>query len=210
MVGKTKSVFQLTKFYLHAPSWHPLGCLRSHRDRSDITLDKYPNKNNEMIKSLRILCLLAVLLVGPAASLHAQNSTAEELDAYWAEVTRTVQEGDFEGYKALYHDDAVLVSTFSGDSRPIASAFEGWEQGFTDSRNGVVDADVEFRFSQRLNDETTAHETGMFDYSVQQSGGERTHQYIHFAALLVNKGGWLMLMEYQKSPGTRDEWEALN
>ena len=162
-----------------------------------------------MIKSPRVVCLLVVLLIGPVAILYAQNSTTEELDVYWTEVTRTVQEGDFEGYKALYHEDAVLVSTLSGDSRPIASAFEGWEQGFTDSRNGVLDADVEFRFSQRLNDETTAHETGIFDYSAQQAGGELNHQYIHFRALLVKKGGWLMLMEYQKSPGTLEEWEAL-
>ena len=155
---------------------------------------------------LQFAALVALTLSG-TAEVGAQ--TTAELDAYWAEVSRTVEEGDFEGYAALYHQDAVLVSNFSEDSYPIASALEGWEQGFTDTRKGESTARVRFRFSRRLNDGTTAHETGIFNYRLETASGEVTNQYIHFEALLVKKGGWSMIMEYQKSPATVEEWDAL-
>ncbi|MGD2123925.1 MAG: hypothetical protein PVJ76_19395, partial [Gemmatimonadota bacterium] len=53
--------------------------------------------------------LLMLFLGWPSAPALAQDRTGE-LDAFWAEVSRTVAEGDFEGYAATYHEDAVLVS----------------------------------------------------------------------------------------------------
>ena len=116
------------------------------------------------MKTLRIHLLPVVL----AAFMQVAPSHADpvaELDAFWAEASRTVLEGDFEAYAATYHADAVLVSGFSNNSYPIAQALDGWKQGFEDTRDGRMKASVEFRFTQRLHDETTAHETGMFRYS---------------------------------------------
>ena len=53
------------------------------------------------------------------------EAITNELDAYWAEVSRTVAEGDFEGYAALYHEDAVLVSSPSQASMPISEDGDG-------------------------------------------------------------------------------------
>jgi hypothetical protein len=147
---------------------------------------------------------LACLLV---ASIALAESSAE-LDQFWAEVTRTVTEGDFDGYAATYHPDAILVSQSANTSYPIASALKGWHQGFVDTAAGRVKASVEFRFTSRLNDETTAHETGIFHYSAYPDEGNATDQYVHFEALLVNKDGWKMIMEYQRSPATQEEWAA--
>ncbi len=36
-----------------------------------------------------------------------------------------------------------------------------------------------------------------------------SEQFIHFDALLVKKDGWLMMMEYQKTPASKEEWDAL-
>jgi ketosteroid isomerase-like protein len=162
-----------------------------------------------MRTTLRVGSALAAFLVCSqlAADLGAQ--TTAELDAYWAAVSRTVEEGDFQGYAALYHEDAVLVSRLSDNSYPIATALDGWEQGFIDTREGESTAGVDFRFSQRLNDGTTAHETGIFNYRLETSTGEVTDQYVHFSALLVKKDGWKMVMEYQQSVATVDEWNAL-
>ena len=67
-----------------------------------------------------------------------------------------------------------------------------------------------FKFSQRLGDPTTAHETGMFMYAATNAEGKETCDYIHLEALLVKRDGrWKILMEYQKSKGTRAEFEAL-
>ena len=157
-----------------------------------------------MTRNLRFAAA-AVLLALPQA---ASAQVATELDTYWGELSRTVVEGDFEGYAILYHPDAVLVA---GGSRtyPIATALAGWKQGFDDTRDGRAVAGVEFRFTERLNDETTAHDTGMFRYTFDPEDGKGMVALVHFEALLVKKDGrWLMVMEYQKGSATDEEWAA--
>ena len=46
-----------------------------------------------------------------------------ELNNFWAEVSRTVNEGDFEGYKATYHEDAVVVFTTGENKASIFCMF---------------------------------------------------------------------------------------
>lgn len=157
-----------------------------------------------MIRDLRWTAVVALLALPSTASAQV----ATELDAYWAEVARTVVVGDFEGYSTLYHPDAVLVMQGSG-TVPIGSALAAWKQGFDDTRDGKAVAGVEFRFTDRLNDESSAHETGMFRYTIKPEDGEGQVALVHFEALLVKKDGrWLMVMEYQKEPATDEEWEA--
>ncbi len=154
---------------------------------------------------------LFILCLGLMSPATARAQVITQLDSYWAEVTRTVREGDFEGYGALYHPDAVLVNLGSRSSYPIEQALAGWEQGFVDTSEGRAEANVEFRFSQRLNDGATAHETGIFRYTLKQENGSETVGIVHFEGLLVRKDGrWVMLMEYQKQPATDAEWNAAN
>lgn len=136
-----------------------------------------------------------------------------ELDNFWAEVSRTVHEGDFEGYAATYHEDAVVVFT-TGDNKTsvaIAKALANWRQGFIDTKEGKTKPNVEFRFSQRVGDENTAHETGIFSFqSNDASDTTNPKRFIHFEALLVKRDNtWLMVMEYQKSKATQEEWDVL-
>lgn len=70
-------------------------------------------------------------------------------------------------------------------------------------------AKVEFRFSERWGDETTARETGIFVYSTVDEKGVRKESYVHFEVLLVKEQGWKTLMEFQKGPATEEEWEKL-
>jgi len=139
----------------------------------------------------------------------AESQVVAELDAYWAELSRTVADGDYEGYARLYHPDAVLVSLGSQSSYPIAQALAGWKQGFLDTQAGNAEAGVAFRFTQRLHDETTAHETGMFRYTFTPADGTPGVALVHFESLLVRKDGeWLMVMEYQQAAATDEEWQA--
>ncbi len=133
-----------------------------------------------------------------------------ELDAYWAVVSRAVNEGDFEAYTATCHAEGVLVSGSKQTSQPLSKALARWQQDFTDTRAGKVKASVEFRFSRRCGDATTAHETGIFCYTSQTPGGLINKDYIHLEALLVKRqDGWKILMENQLGPATEAEWEAL-
>lgn len=131
------------------------------------------------------------------------------LDTYWAEVSRCVKEGDFLGYKATCYPDGVLVAGTRGESQPLSEALERWEKDFIDAKSGAIKASVAFRFSQRLGDKTTAHETGIFLYARENADGSKTKEYIHFEALLLKRGTWKIVMEYQKAVATKDDWDKL-
>lgn len=150
------------------------------------------------------------LLVGLSGLVQPTWAADESgLDAFWAEVSRTVAEGDFAGYAATYHADAVLVSLASGKSVPIAEALARWQQGFDDTKAGKAQANVEFRFTRRLPGDTTAHLSGIFHYWYQPRGGARDDSYVHFESLLVKQAaGWRMMMEFQKEAATPEEWNA--
>ncbi|MEM8485358.1 MAG: hypothetical protein AAF564_07395 [Bacteroidota bacterium] len=148
-----------------------------------------------------LFSLLLLCTVGAAG--------AQDLDAYWAEVSRTVNEGDFEGYAALYHEDAVLVSDFSQSSVPIATALTNWKPGFDDTKAGKMTASVVFRFATEYVGEDTAFSRGIFRYASAREGEAENAQYINFEALLVKKDVWLMVMESQLSTATEADWDAL-
>ena len=64
---------------------------------------------------------------------------------------------------------------------------------------------------QRLGDETTAHESGIFRYTATGADGKNIRKsYIHFEALLLKRDGWKIMMEYQKFEATVEEWNALH
>jgi len=137
-----------------------------------------------------------------------------EIDkTYWSVVSRSVKEGDFEGYSATCHENAVFVMTAEKKkgSYPMPVALARWKQGFIDTKQGKRMYNVSFRFSQRIGDETTAHETGIFYFYSHDSTGKLIDPfYMHIEALLVKKGdNWVCLMEYQKAEATQEEWDAL-
>ena len=151
----------------------------------------------------------AFFLLACTALPAASQTVIDELNAYWAEVSRTVAEGDFEGYAAAYHPDAVLVFASSNQSVPLQTALAGWQPGFEATAVGAMTASVAFRFSQRLLSETTAWEKGIFHYQSKNDQGT-SGAMVHFTALSIKKdGSWLMLMENQMAEATQAEWDAL-
>ncbi len=136
-----------------------------------------------------------------------------EIDQYWNKLSKTVSEGDFEGYGSLYHEDAVVVFATRQNkvSVSIADALAGWKEGFAKTKSGERQDNVEFRFSQRIGNHNTAHEIGIFHFtSVDNDGNQLSDGYVHFEMLWVKRDGkWLALMESQISSATKEEWESL-
>lgn len=157
-----------------------------------------------------------LLLLALTLSACSKNETPSEvhrlseLDNYWAEVSRCVYEGDFNSYKATCHEDAVLVAGTSSKAHLLSDALVDWKPGFEATKSGKMKARVSFKFSQRLGDNNTAHETGMFLYSSEKADGIKSNEYIHFEALLIKRGSWKIMMEYQKSKGSEDEWNNMD
>jgi len=163
-------------------------------------------KRSLIILSLAILCNSSNL----SFAAEPKEPRIAELDAFWTEVSRSVHEGDFEAYAASCHPEGVLVSGSKKTSSPLSVALARWKKEFIATKSGEMKASVEFRFSQRLGDETTAHETGIFLYSSTGPDGQLNQEFIHFESLLVKKEGhWKTLMEYQKSQASQKDWEAL-
>lgn len=153
---------------------------------------------------------LTLLLLTSIAGAADEKTRTAELDAFWSIVSRTVKEGDFAGYAATCHEDGILVSGNKKTSHPLTKALARWKKEFVETAAGKRQSSVEFRFSHRFSDETTAHETGIFLYSFKVPGEELKKEYVHFEGLLVKKAdGWKTLMEYQKSPATEAQWKAL-
>ena len=186
--------------------------------------DHQNSKYKHMKKTLLLLSALLFLSIATANALDKkptehinQESPGDsirlaELDRYWAKVSQTVKEGDFEGYSALYHKDAVVIFATGKNkiSNSIEVALANWKQGFIDTKAGKKQDNVEFRFSQRIGSETTAHESGIFYFTSFESGKEEIKELVHFEMLLVRgKDGWYSLMEYQKSKASQEEWDAL-
>lgn len=166
---------------------------------------------------MKKIVFILTLLIG-TLSVNAQTEKdkqrIQELDAYWTQLSKTVKDGDYKGYGAMYHPDAVVIfaSGKNKSSMPIADALAGWKKGFDETKAGTRNDTAEFRFSQRIGNETTAHETGIFRFTTRDADKKVTGTYIvHFEMLLVKKEGkWYGIMEYQKTNGTKAEWDALN
>ncbi|MDG2223934.1 MAG: hypothetical protein P8L85_21315 [Rubripirellula sp.] len=168
-----------------------------------------------MSKCLAWLCGVLMVVANGFDEIRAEGPSevsqqkTSELDAYWIRVSQSVGEGDFAGYSATCHPLGVLVSGVKQTSYPLTEALAKWKEGFEDTRAKRMKASVEFRFSQRLHDATTAHETGIFRYATSRDG-ESSISYIHFEGLLhKSEAGWQIMMEYQKSIATEAEWMAL-
>ncbi len=159
------------------------------------------------MKIRRVLTSLLFLVFG--SILQAQDLVAE-LDEYWLRVSQAVKAGDLEAYRATCHPDGVLVSGKSAKSELLSQSLVRWGKEFADTKAGKMKARVEFRFSKRIRGKDTAHETGIFLYSSQREGEEWKRDYVHFEALLIKrKGKWKILMEFQKSLATEEEWSSL-
>jgi len=165
------------------------------------------------MKQITII-LIAILLIPFAAMSDNHADKKAELDAYWKQVSQTVQTGDAAGYQALYHSDAVVVTGRAlGDGGPgstslISDMIKKWQAGFDKTKAGEINANVIFRFSDTAVGSGSAHQTGVFHYfTVNNTTRDRYDVYVNFDALLVKKDGkWLMVMEHQKSLSSRDEF----
>ena len=160
-----------------------------------------------------VISLVSATSISTEKTTSVQSARIQELNQFWSNLSRTVKEGDFKGYKNTYHKDAVIVfgTGKNKTSVPVKKALASWKQGFVDTKKGKNKSSVEFRFTQRIGDATTAHETGIFVYKTSNADGSNEKLYpTHFEMLLVKRNGrWLGVMEYQKSKASMQEWKIL-
>ena len=69
--------------------------------------------------------------------------------------------------------------------------------------------DVQFKFTQRMGNENTAFEKGIFLYTSTDKAGLKTIKIMEFDAVLVKRKQWQILLEHQKSESNESEWNLL-
>ena len=159
------------------------------------------------------IVLIAIVLwsvgVSDSASQTATARSAREIDRdVWSVFVATVAADDIAGMGRAYFPDAVLVSPKG--TRPIKETLEGWGRDMVAARARGDKATVEFRFSRRQDDSTTAFEAGIFKYTVIAKSGASTPRFTPFEQLLVKTNGkWRVLMERQFEPVTQEAWDKL-
>ena len=158
-----------------------------------------------MTKRASIPLFLTLLALAPFPS---EAQVTAELDALWARVAESVATGDPDLYLSTYHPDAIFVSVRRGITRTVVEDVEANRAVWAETRDGRAERSVEFRFTERLHGESSAHEAGIFRYASTEADGSTRVALIHFEAALVKKDGvWLQLLELQTSDATEDEWE---
>lgn len=132
------------------------------------------------------------------------------LNEYWAEIKRSVEEGDFKAYSKSFREDAVVV--FGESSRVVAAsqALANWEKNFKKAKSGELKVELDFRFSERLTNPASAYEAGVFRYAEIPSQGEPKVAFMSFAMLSkFDQGQWKTVMENQMQKASEESWNAL-
>jgi hypothetical protein len=153
--------------------------------------------------------LWSVVAVSTRASQPAPASTTPEINRdVWSVLVATVASDDIVGMGATYHPDAVLVSPNGTSS--IKNTLERWGRDMVAAKARGDKASVEFRYSRRQDDATTAFEAGIFKYTVIAKSGVSTPKFYPFEMLLGKTNGkWRVLMERQFAEVTQDAWDKL-
>jgi hypothetical protein len=161
------------------------------------------------VKAAIAIVLWSVVVVSTSASQTAPASTAHEIDRdVWAVLIATVAADDIVGMGSTYHPDAVLVSPTTTAS--IKDTLERWGRDMVAAKARGDKATVEFRYSRRQDNSTTAFEAGIFKYTVIAKSGVSTPKFYPFEMLLGKANGkWRVLMERQFAEVTQDAWDKL-
>tara|TARA_R110002073_G_scaffold2547_2_gene16702 strand:- start:163 stop:654 length:492 start_codon:yes stop_codon:yes gene_type:complete len=160
---------------------------------------------------MEIRVVLKVAFIGLLFTCNsfAQNRITE-LNAYWNVVKEKVEAGDVMGYGATFHEDGILVSDRGKVCYSLKEALEKWKDGLEKTNKGITKVELDFRFSERTGDITTAFERCIFRHDLLDENGERKERFIHFDALLTKKNGkWQLMLEHQKLPASKEEWLSM-
>jgi hypothetical protein len=151
----------------------------------------------------------AVVLGQGTTAPTAIGTSSHEIDLeVWSVFVATVAADDIVGMGNVYFPNAVMVRPRG--TQPIKETLEGWGRDMVAAKARGSRATVEFRFSRRQDDATTAFDAGIFKYSVIEKSGASVSKFYPFEELLARTDGkWRVLMERQFAEVTRAEWDKL-
>jgi hypothetical protein len=169
-----------------------------------------------IFRAVAVTLLSALTVATYEVRIHAQgaktaaaNPSTQDIDRdVWSVFVATVAADDIVRMGEAYFPNAVVV--MPNATAPIKETLDRWGKDMVAARAKGKLATVEFRFSRRQDDATTAFEAGIFKYTVIEKSGATTSKFYPFEALLGKSGGkWRVLMERQFAEVTQAEWDKL-
>ena len=170
-----------------------------------------------IFRVVAVTLLAALLLATSDSSIHAQGvkpattnaQSTQDIDRdVWSVFAATVAADDIVRMGEAYFPNAVVV--MPNATSPIKETLDRWGKDMVAAKAKGNRATVEFRFSRRQDDATTAFEAGIFRYTVIEKSGTRTSKCYPFEALLGKTNGkWRVLMERQFAEVPPAEWDKL-
>ena len=172
-------------------------------------LKPFPSVTFSLLFVVALVASNAHLVAQAAKPSTANTQSSQDIDRdVWSVFVATVATDDIIRMGEAYFPNAVVV-TPSGTS-PIKDTLDRWGKDMVAAKAKGNKAAVEFRFSRRQDDATTAFEMGIFKYTVIEKSGTRTSKFYPFEALLGKANGkWRVLMERQFAEVTQAEWDKL-
>lgn len=120
----------------------------------------------------------------------------------WLPFIKAFAEGKADDYIALHSRQLVRPM---GDAKRI-DPYDRWSAGTRGMFKSFADrgtkAAIDFRFLERIANEDTASERGIFEFSMTNAKGETQKSYGKFHVILRKEDGkWKILMDYDSSEG---------
>ncbi|MBL8516552.1 MAG: nuclear transport factor 2 family protein [Betaproteobacteria bacterium] len=155
---------------------------------------------------LKRIFAVAVLLIPLAAFAQRPPSTPQPanpailkaIDAdVWIPYSKAFAEGKANDYIALHSKsllrvmgDLKFVDPYEGFTRNMAEMFDSLKK-----QN--VKVSIQFRFTERIANQDTASERGIYEFVMTDAKGKVTRNYSRFHNFLKKEGGkWKIVMDY--------------
>lgn len=161
---------------------------------------------------MRRFIILASLMFSVTVSLAQENTDFRELEMFFEKLALSVDEGNFETYKSLFHVDAIGVVVTSESEKRTAVIAETLKQNKIDMlevSSGRRQQKLQFKFDSIFQDSSSALVSGMIHFWSSEQDPEQGGWFGYFEMYLLKKQDW-MIVANQQGRSTREEWEELD
>lgn len=156
-------------------------------------------------RALAALLLLVPVLAfaqrPPSAPQPANPAILKAIDAdVWLPYSKAYAEGKATDYIALHSKSLLRVM---GDLKyvdPYDAFARNMQEMFDGLKKQNVKVSIQFRFTERIANQDTASERGIYEFVMTDAKGKVTKNYSRFHNFLKKEGGkWKIAMDYDSS-----------
>ncbi|GLX78603.1 hypothetical protein tinsulaeT_19430 [Thalassotalea insulae] len=153
--------------------------------------------------------MLTVFAIMSLSATSAYGVESYQTDTMYRALIKSVDVNDFDLMAAQYHRDAVLVS--KKKTELISQSFKRWRADGKKIAQSGGKAELRMRFNNRVINDDSAYETGIYHYRKLDKNGKVTFEYyMSFADLNVKvNGNWQIIMERNVEKSTEAEFNTL-